>query len=74
MLPTTEAQKRAMAKWREKNQVKFNASRKASSKLWRQNHKEDYLKRNGVYVDNYAAKWKNYLAETRRLRKILFDG
>lgn len=73
-MPTSDAQKRANEKWRANNKEKFDTSRKASTKLWRKKHKDEYLKKNSTYVDTYTMKWKDYHAETRRFRKILFDG
>ncbi len=73
-MPTTEAQKRAMAKWKAKNHDKYESSVKKAKKLWRQNHKEEYLAKNNIYVHTSISRWKDYNTETRRLRKILFDG
>lgn len=71
-MPTSEAQKRANIKWRLSNKEKFNAISNKAIKKWRVNHKDEYLKKNKVFVDVYAAKWKDYIIETKRLRKILF--
>jgi hypothetical protein len=62
---TSEAQKKANQKWREKNKDRYNSICLASTKIYNENHKNEIkLKQNGYYL---------FRKETERLRNIYLN-
>lgn len=65
-MPTTEAQKRALKKWREKNPDKCNEY----NRRWREDNEEYRIKQNG-YSTKCQKRRRDFLRECRRLCEIL---
>lgn len=73
-MPTSDAQKRATAKWREANKKTYNSLQTKYNSKWRKTHPDDYKALAVVYTTRSRDKWYVFQSEAKRLRNILFDG
>ena len=72
-MPTSEAQRRATAKWREANRETYNKLQTTYNSRWRKAHVDEYKPLAVIYTTRSRGKWSKFHDEAKRLRNISFD-